>query len=141
MNPRLEALFALKNETHEETWTNIYTEGEIFEITAGDHRGVRILIVKTEFDERFGHAVHVSVKGSLMTPGGSVLDAIPHLPFRPDALEATPLHKVGQLRTIPDDWKGMYQDWQSDVEDGEAGLFILPVDEIISDILARLPVF
>jgi hypothetical protein len=77
----------------------------------------------------------------LFTKNGNELMGIPHLPFTPEALRASDLELVGQVSRISDDWVEMYEDWQSDAEAGEAGLFSLTVTDILDSIFSRLSMF
>ena len=55
-------------------------------------------------------------------------------------MEASDLTLRGHVDEIPDDWKSMYDDWLGDVEDGDAGMLSLTPEEILGQIMSRLPV-
>ena len=48
------------------------------------------------------------------------------------------LQLTGFISELPDDWEDMYEDWMSDAEMEEAGLFSLPLREILDTIMAKL---
>lgn len=140
MDARLSRLFATRIDTLSDRGQLAFEKGQVWQIVGGDHAGVELLVVKTEFDDLHGKLVHVTVRGPLFTRTGFELDGIPHLPFLDSALQQSRIHLVGHVDDIPDDWVEMYQDWISDAEAGDAGLFSLPAGEILHEIMSHLPV-
>lgn len=138
MNPRLAEIFSSRPETRHPTAAP-FRVGQVWQVLRGDQIGAQLLIVKIDRDPGLDPVVHVTVKGPLYTSGGSTLEAIPHLPFTAEALRASDLHLVGKVDPVPEDWRSMHEDWLDDVASGEAGLFILPADEVLSHIMERLP--
>ena len=138
MNARLSELFATRIDTVSDLKQLEYEPGQVWTLQGGMYDGLQILIVKTEQHPTMGLSVHISVRGKLTTQGGSELEGIPHLPFTPDALRVSGLQLSGFISNLPDDWEGMYEDWLSDAEMEEAGLFSLPVTEILDTIMAKL---
>lgn len=140
MDARLSRLFATRIDTHADCGRLAFEPGQIWQITGGQHAGVELLVVKTETDDTLGGLIHVSVRGPLYTRTGFQLEGIPHLPFLESALQSSRMELTGHADVIPDDWTGMYQDWISDAEAGDAGLFSLPAHEILEEIMSHLPV-
>lgn len=140
MHARLSRLFATRIDTQADKDQLRFETGQVWQLRSGDHAGVELLVVKLEEDILLGQLIHVTVRGPLFTRTGFQLDGIPHLPFLESALQSSDLALVGHVDTVPDDWEMMYYDWQTDVEDGDAGLFSLPADRILTDIMAHLPI-
>lgn len=115
-----------------------YEPGQVWKIRSGLFEGTTLLIVGSEFEQRLGHGIHISVRGPIVLEGDEMLDGIPHLPFTVEALKASDIELTGFLSDIPNDWQGMFEDWMNDVETGDAGLFNLPVEEILEEIMQRL---
>ena len=138
MNARLSELFATRIDTVTSLDQLEYEPGQVWTVQGGLYDGLQILVVKTERHPLMGIAVHVSVRGTLTTQGGSELEGIPHLPFTPEALRHSRLELTGFISDLPDDWEDMYEDWLSDAEMEEAGLFSLPLQEILDTIMAKL---
>tara|TARA_B100000678_G_scaffold68923_1_gene56549 strand:- start:9453 stop:9932 length:480 start_codon:yes stop_codon:yes gene_type:complete len=137
MSDILNRLLSTRYETHSAA-SSPFAEGQVWRIESGQFAGTSFLIVKTEDHPFLGHAVHVSVRGPLMIEGDPVLDGIPHLPFTIDALEASDVELTGFVTDMVDDWKGMHADWEKDAQTGEAGLFSLPVEDVLTTIMVKL---
>lgn len=140
MHARLSRLFATQINTHTDKGALQFEPAQVWQIARGEYAGVQLLVVKTEFDNRLGDLIHVTIRGPLYTRSGFELDGIPHLAFLDSALQNSNLSLVGHVADIPDDWKEMYSDWLNDVEDEDAGLLSLPAGEILGHIMSRLPV-
>lgn len=140
MHARFSRLFATRIDTQADKGRLEFEPGQVWQIARGEHAGVEFLVVRIEEDEHHGRLVHVTVRGPMFTKSGFQLEGIPHLPFLDSALQVSPIFLVGYVNEIPDDWKDMYKDWVKDAEAGDAGLFSLTVGEILSEIMARLPV-
>ncbi len=138
MNARLSELFATRIDTVSDLEQLEFQSGQVWTVQSGRYDGLQILVVKTERHPTMGVAVHVSVRGPLTTEGGSELEGIPHLPFTPEAMRHSGLQLTGFISELPDDWQDMYEDWLSDAEMEEAGLFSLPLREILDTIMAKL---
>ncbi len=140
MDARLSRLFATRIDTLADKDQLEFEPGQVWQVIGGDYSGVELMVVKTEMDDYHGKLVHVTVRGPLFTRTGFELEGIPHLPFLDTALQKSRLTLVGHVDVIPGDWEDMYQDWVSDAEAGDAGLFSLPAHEILQEIMSHLPV-
>ncbi|MAI91882.1 hypothetical protein [Ponticaulis sp.] len=138
MNARLSRLFATRIDTVSDIAELEFEAGQIWTMTDDGYAGVSVLVTKVERHKTLGASVHVSIRGTLRTKGGSELEGVPHLPFTPEALAASNLDLIGYINDLPDDWEDMYEDWLSDAEMGEAGLFSLPVCEVLDTIMSKL---
>ena len=141
MNTRLAEIFSPRIDTQTDLESLEFETGQVWRIGYGDYEGVTLLVVKRERHPTLGNAIHICIRGPLFTKNGNELMGIPHLPFTPEALRASDLELVGQVSRISDDWVEMYEDWQSDAEAGEAGLFSLTVTDILDSIFSRLSMF
>ena len=137
MSDILNRVFSYRYETFDDDNCE-FEPGQVWKIGSGMFEGTTLLIVHSEFHPQLGKGIHVSVRGALVLEGDEILDGIPHLPFTLEALRASDLVQTGYLSDIPKDWQGMYNDWMDDVGSGDAGLFNLPVEEILEEIMQRL---
>lgn len=83
-----------------------------------------------------GKVIHISVKGLKMKnphhPEG-IADKISHLPITEDALDKSIISIKNNIRQMPDSTEmDGYSYWKKEFEKGDAGVFSIPVSEIVS---------
>jgi len=94
----------------------------------------RITIVRVDDDDEYGTIVHIYVSDvAIPNPGapGGQTTYIAHLPYADEALEAAVLEKESETLELPSYEEG-YRLWHDAFENGEAGVFTIPVAEAIS---------
>ena len=79
-------------------------------------------------------AVHVQVRGLNMksSPTKPEEGIASHLPFSEEALEASVTNLLYQVSPLPDDFEEGYEMWREAFLEGKAGIFSVPVAEVIS---------
>jgi len=112
-----------------------YAEGQIWSYKArpGEQNST-LLINKVESDPKLGAIYHISVFGvsvrSPRAPSG-VIHELPHFPVNKQTLEASCVKLVGQSEPNASYLDG-YAEWKRAFDQGHAGVFTIPVSEIVS---------
>jgi hypothetical protein len=93
-----------------------------------------LLINKVEPNARLGPIYHISVFGvhikNAQAPSGFTSD-LPHFPVGRKTLQDSCIKRVGSRKANPDYLEG-YAQWHGEFTQGKAGVFTIPVSEIIS---------
>lgn len=111
-----------------------YAEGQVwtFRARAGEE-GATLLINRIEQDPRLGAIYHISVFGVRLdnpsAPGG-VITELPHFPVARETLDKSCLELLGVRQPNPEYLRG-YGEWREVFDAGRAGVFDIPVAEIV----------
>ena len=92
-----------------------------------------IIVVKTEVDDKLGSIIHIYVQGVRMKNPQDKLglsSVVSHLPCSEEAINDSATHVVRETALLPDFEEG-YQEWRKAFEGGQAGVWGIPVAEII----------
>jgi hypothetical protein len=121
---------AMANESVEKQ----YAEGQVWTFRArGGEEGATLLINRIEQDPRFGAIYHISVFGVRLdnprAPGGAITE-LPHFPVSRETLDKSCLELRGVREPNPEYLPG-YAQWREAFDAGQAGVFDIPVDEIV----------
>ena len=116
------------------SWAASFAEGEVWSYkTRAGETDSTLLINKIENDPRLGVIYHISVLGVLVksrhAPSG-VTRELPHIPVGRETLEASCIRMVGRSAPNPAYADG-YAQWRQAFEEGQAGVFNIPVSEIV----------
>ncbi|WP_082938484.1 hypothetical protein [Mitsuaria sp. 7] len=120
--------------TMTEALSQEFKEGQVWSYrTRSNDQGSTLLINKVEFDAKLGSIFHISVNGvkvkNRRAPNGITQD-LPHFPVSRKTLEDSALKLVGTSAPNPDYREG-HATWKQAFEAGEAGIFTIPVAEIV----------
>ena len=112
-----------------------FAEGQVwsYKTRAGEEAST-CLINKIESDSKLGPIYHISVFGVTIknsrAPSGITTD-LPHFPVSKKTLDESLIKVVSKSKTNPAYLEG-YQEWKSAFDEGNAGIFNIPVSEIVS---------
>jgi hypothetical protein len=112
-----------------------YAEGQVWEYTTrGNEAGSKLYIVKVEKLDDKNRAYHIAldglkVKNPLIKDGGVQSD-LPHLPVSKQSLDKS-VTKLATRHEVYDGWQAGYQEWRQAYLVGDAGLFTIPVNQIV----------
>lgn len=99
-----------------------------------------LTILKIESDPVLGRIVHIRLDGLRVkapaAPGGTT-DTVMHLPFSESSLRGSLRSPAGKAEPLPDFEEG-YETWKSAFDEGEAGVFTVPVREAVGFIETTL---
>ena len=118
-----------------------YVAGEVwsFKARAGEDSAT-LLIDKVESDPKLGAIYHISVSGvrvkNARAPGGFTTD-FPHFPVSKAVLDESCIAQVGRAAPNPEFLEG-HADWKRAFDRGAAGVFTIPVVDIIDLIESSL---
>jgi hypothetical protein len=92
----------------------------------------RIVILRVDPHERLGPIIHLAIENVEMTPPGAPkpLTRIGHIPISLAALRASQPRLDAKRVELPDYQEG-YDLWRTEFDAGRAGVFTLPVAEIV----------
>lgn len=94
-------------------------------------------ICQIDQDARMGRIFHIGVQRvRIPTPGGGLCENMPHLPVSLETLQQS-VTAWQQDAPVPDDYREGYQIWRDAFDRGEAGIFTIPVADIL-DVTARM---
>jgi hypothetical protein len=92
-----------------------------------------LLINRIEHDPRLGAIYHISVFGvrlhNPLAPGGATTE-LPHFPVSRETLDKSCLELQGVRQPNPEYLRG-YGEWREVFDAGKAGVFDIPVAEIV----------
>ena len=90
-------------------------------------------ILRIDVEPRYGNIVHVAVSGLSLqaprAPGGRIWE-LSHLPFTEEAIDQSVTELVETLPETP--ISGEYTVWREMFAKGEAGVFAVPLGELIA---------
>lgn len=118
-----------------------YAEGQLWSYKArpGEQNST-LLINKVESDPKLGAIYHISVLGvSVKNPRvpSGVTHELPHFPVSKQTLEASCVKLVGQSKSNSSYLDG-YAEWKRAFDQGRAGIFTIPVSDIIGIVEATI---
>lgn len=111
-----------------------FAEGQVWEYhnRAGEP-GSTLLINRIEIEPNIGEVFHISVR-DVRVKNARAPDAVstelPHFPVSRTTLESSVTTLLGHAPANPEYLEG-YTTWRAAFEDGDAGVFTLPVREIV----------
>lgn len=128
------AMVCLKIAMANESFAARYAEGQLWTFSARPtEEGATLLINRIEQDPRLGPIFHISVfdvrVANPHAPGG-VTAALPHFPVSRETLDKSCLELRGIREPNPDYLEG-YREWRGVFDAGRAGVFDIPVSEIV----------
>lgn len=111
-----------------------FAEGQVwFYKTRTGEEGSTVLINKIESDPRLGPIFHISIAGVKVknprSPSG-VTTELPHSPVSKKTLDDSVTKLVAKSTPNPQYLEG-YKEWKSAFDNGGAGIFTIPVQEIV----------
>ncbi len=111
-----------------------YEEGQIWSYkTREGEENSTVLINKVEEHDKLGKIFHISIDGVRVknphAPSG-LSQALPHFPVSEETLKISFVKLIGKSNPNPDYIEG-YNTWKSAFDAGEAGIFTIPVSEIV----------
>lgn len=111
-----------------------FVEGQVWNyVTRPGESNSRIVIVRLDDDEEYGNIIHIHISDveipNPQAPKGKTT-YIAHLPYAEPALEKCVTALEKHAERLPDYEEG-YRLWRKAFEQGEAGVFDLPVQEAI----------
>lgn len=111
-----------------------FAEGQVWSYkTRPGEEGSKCLINKVESDPKLGFIYHISVIGvnikNPRAPSG-VTTELPHFPVSKKTLDDSLVKLVAHSKANPDFMEG-YREWRSAFDGGNAGIFTIPVSEIV----------
>lgn len=93
----------------------------------------RIIVLRVDLEPNIGEIIHIAITGVRLMPSNDDLaprTAIGHVPVARTALEASRLSLELENAEVPEFQKG-YDTWRAAFETGSAGVFSVPVAEIV----------
>lgn len=111
-----------------------FSEGQVwsYQTRAGEEEST-ILINKIESDPRLGLIFHISIAGVQIknpTSPTGVTTELPHSPVSKKTLDESVVKLVSKSRPNLQYLEG-YKEWKSAFDNGGAGIFTIPVQEIV----------
>lgn len=111
-----------------------FSEGQIWSYKArAGEEGSTILINKIESDPKLGQIFHISITGLRVknprSPSG-VTSELPHSPVSKKTLDESVTKLVAKSKPNTQYLDG-YREWKSAFDNGGAGIFTIPVQEIV----------
>ena len=111
-----------------------FAEGQVWTYsTRPGESESRITIVRLDDDVEYGNIIHIFISNVAIpnpqAPHGKTT-YIAHLPYAEDALDQSVAALERDSAEIPDYEEG-YRLWREAFEDGEAGVFTIPVEQAI----------
>jgi hypothetical protein len=111
-----------------------FSEGQVWEYSSRPgERGSTLLINKAESDAKLGVVFHISVRGVKVknrnAPLGVCTD-LPHFPVSAKTLQSSVTRLLRTESPNPGYVEG-YETWRKAFEKGDAGVFTIPVAEIV----------
>lgn len=96
-----------------------------------------VIIGRIDDDTRAGSVVSVSIADITPPALHGYLNRLLHLPFEREAFELSALDAIGD-RPLPQGFADAYEQWRQPFDRGEAGIFTLPVEEVLPVLLEAL---
>jgi hypothetical protein len=93
----------------------------------------KVTIVKIDDSKDFGKIYHISVAGLNMKTNKGIQHELQHSPVSNKTLDASVTKLIETKETLPDFTQG-YNAWKEAFDAGKAGVFDVPVAEIITTI-------
>ena len=114
-----------------------FAEGQIWKYaTRPGESESRITIVRLDDDAEYGNIIHIYISdidiNNPEAPGGKTT-YIAHMPFAEDALEDCVTELERNSPELPEFREG-YRLWREDFDQGEAGVFTIPVSQAIESV-------
>lgn len=111
-----------------------FKEGQVWSYRArSEDQGSMLLINKVESDAKLGPIFHISVSGvkvkNKRAPGG-VTEDLPHFPVSKQTLEQSVV-KLERMAAPNPAYREGYATWKQAFDSGKAGVFTIPVAEIV----------
>ncbi len=92
----------------------------------------RVLILLVERDAKLGEIVHIRVSGlHLKGPKGET-SQVGHLPYQSESLRSSLLSLEARDKPVPPDYQGGYKEWKQAFDSGKAGVFTVPLFELLN---------
>ena len=94
----------------------------------------RIIVCKVESEARFGEVIHIQINGLHFRNQhirGGFGEVIGHMPYSAEALRSSVLTLESSQQALPSFEDG-YHEWCSAIDQGEAGVWTIPVAEAIA---------
>lgn len=112
-----------------------FAAGEVWSYrTRSGEEGSTLLINKVEPDQKLGLIFHISVSGvhvkNRRAASGETKE-LPHFPVSKETLEKSCIKRVGKTKPN-ENYREGYNQWKQAFDQGQAGVFTIPVSEIIS---------
>lgn len=111
-----------------------FAEGQVWSYkTRIGEEGSTVLINKIESDPRLGPIFHISITGvKVKNPRSTsgVTTELPHSPVSKKTLDDSVTKLVAKSKPNPQYLEG-YKEWKSAFDNGDAGIFTIPVQEIV----------
>ena len=105
--------------------------------TRPQDEGSLLTILKTENYSNDGIVVHIAVNGlKLKNPNkpDGYTDLVGHLPVSKKTLAESVTTLESENNKLPDNYKEGYDSWKKEFDAGKAGIFSIPVSEILETI-------
>jgi hypothetical protein len=111
-----------------------FSEGQVWSYKArAGEEGSTLLINKVEVDPGLGPIFHISIANVRVknprTSSGITTD-LPHFPVSKKTLDESVLKLISKSKANPEYLAG-YKEWKSAFDKGSAGIFTIPVQEIV----------
>lgn len=103
--------------------------GQAFQVALADCTAV-VIVGDIDDDTRAGSVVSVSIADITPPVLHGYLNRLLHLPFEREAFELSALEAIGD-RPLPQGFADAYRQWRDPFDKGEAGIFTLPVEEVL----------
>lgn len=95
--------------------------------------GSTLIIAQIDKNEKLGNIIHISlINVNVKNPhiDGGISKELPHFPVSEESLRNSVIEYKGMAKTIPPYQEG-YKTWKEAFDDGKAGVFTIPVSEIV----------
>lgn len=103
--------------------------GQAFQVELADCTAV-VIVARIDDDTPAGSIVSVSIADITPPALHGYLNRLLHLPFEREAFELSALEAIG-ARPLPQGFADAYAQWRAPFDKGEAGIFTLPVEEVL----------
>ncbi|WP_115527089.1 MULTISPECIES: hypothetical protein [Xanthomonas] len=111
-----------------------FAEGQVWEYRSrAEEPGSTLQINRIEIEPKIGEVFHISVRDVRVKNArapNAISTELPHSPVSRTTLESSVTTLVGQAAVNPEYLEG-YTTWRTAFEEGNAGVFTIPVSEIV----------
>lgn len=95
--------------------------------------GSTLIIVQIDKNKKLGNIIHISlVNVNVKNPtiNGDSTKVLPHSPVSEESVRKSVIEYKGMAKTLPPYQEG-YKTWKQAFDNGKAGVFTIPVSEIV----------
>ncbi len=111
-----------------------FAAGQVWSYDRAEPKSSRVIIGKVDgFDGQKDRVVSILVTDAPIPSSNSTYQTIQHLPVAEESLRKSLIGLEGQVE-VPSEFVDGYQHWRRVYDEGKAGYFTIPVNEIVKHV-------